>query len=245
MGAFGVGLDLARNIRSKGGVGPAIHATADTAHTTAEAVTDSAFTIPRLIFRVLQFVFGLVVIGMYGNRVDNDRKAGKAQSAAWVYAVFVAGLSCVGSVILLGMFFANTGLKFFKQPGGKPLLPSPKALFPFDFLLFILWIAVFGTFAAIFRTRTDKEYQGTSVRVMKIAVWVDLANCIFWLITGIYGCAMTFACGKARSKTNKGIDSGLQKGQKFTNGLAEDVHMKLQTMPPVYQKDPKSADNMV
>lgn len=145
----------------------------------------------RWAARALQFVFALVVIGLYGNRVDHDRKAGDPQSPAWVYAVVVAGLSCVTCVIYA------IPLPFLKI----------HRLFAWDLLLFILWIAVFGVFAGLFLKNTDDEYQGTSVKVMKNAVWIDLVNCIFWLLTGLWGCFRTFVGRKVDGSINRGLGS--------------------------------------
>jgi hypothetical protein len=155
-------------------------------------------SIARWIARGIQLIFGLIVAGLYGHRVDEDRKAGSPQSAAWVFALFVAGASCVTCFV-----FALPMIKFHR-------------LFAVDLTLFVLWIAVFGTFAAIFLKRHDgDDYEGTSVTAMKMAVWVDLVNCLLWLITGAYGCFRTFVSKKIDNRVDrmeKGINAKLDSG---------------------------------
>ncbi|KAI1082414.1 hypothetical protein F5B20DRAFT_531201 [Whalleya microplaca] len=142
----------------------------------------------RWAARGIQFIFAVVVIGLYGHRVDKDHRAGNPQSPSWVYALVVAGLSCITCVL-------------YAIPNPFSRLQSHR-LFPWDLVLFVLWIALFGTFANIFLKRTDDEFEGTSVKVNKCAVWIDLVNALFWLFTGLYG-AMRTCIGK---KTNAKID---------------------------------------
>ncbi len=127
----------------------------------------------RLVGRGTQFVLALVVCGFYGRRVSSDHRHGDAQSAAWVYALFVAGLS------------AATAAAF-----AVPLWRTHRLL-AWDLALFVLWIAAFGTFAGKFLSLTDEEaaaYDGVvSVGAMKVAVWLDLLNALLWLGTAAYG----------------------------------------------------------
>ncbi|KAI0126036.1 hypothetical protein BJ170DRAFT_458604 [Xylariales sp. AK1849] len=146
--------------------------------------------IARWVARGIQLVFALIVLASYGHRVDEDRKAGNSQSAAWVYAVAVSGMSCITCIVY-----------------AIPFAPVHR-LFAWDLTLFILWIAVFGTFASIFLKRTGDDYEGTSVKAMKVAVWVDLVNCILWLCTGAYGSFRTFLGKKAKGIEGK-IDNKL------------------------------------
>jgi hypothetical protein len=155
-------------------------------------------SIARWVARGIQLIFGLIAAGLYGHRVDEDRKAGNSQSVAWVFALFIAGLSCITCII-----FALPIIKFHR-------------LFAVDFSLFILWIAVFGTFASIFLKRHDGDkYEGTSVTTMKMAVWVDFLNCLLWLTTGAYGCFRTFVGRQIDNqvdKLEKGINTKLDSG---------------------------------
>ncbi|KAI0165221.1 hypothetical protein GGR52DRAFT_100708 [Hypoxylon sp. FL1284] len=161
----------------------------------------------RWAARGIQFILALVVIGLYGNRVDRDRRDGNAQASAWVYALVVAGMTCI------------TCLAYAIPNPFKGM--QPHRLFAWDLILFVLWIALFGTFAAIFLKRHDgDEYEGTSVRLMKCAVWVDLVNALLWFGTGAYGGFRTLLGRKvngkidqysdrAESAVNAKIDSGI------------------------------------
>ncbi|KAI1840948.1 hypothetical protein JX265_004666 [Neoarthrinium moseri] len=161
--------------------------------------------IARWAARGIQLVFALVVVGLYAHRVDEDRRAGRAQSAAWAYATVVAGMSCITCVVY-----------------AIPFAPVHR-LFAWDLTLFILWIAVFGTFANIFLKREEDEYEGTSVRVMKVGVWIDLVNCLLWLATGAYGSFRTFLGRKAKGLENK-LDGTFDAWEsKAKNKVAEKV----------------------
>ncbi|KAI0110788.1 hypothetical protein GGR51DRAFT_557790 [Nemania sp. FL0031] len=142
----------------------------------------------RLIGRGLQLIFALIVVGLYGSRVNSDRSAGNPQASQWVYALFIASLSAITTVL-------------FAIP--QPFVKTAR-LFAWDLVLFVLWIAVFGVFAVLFlRMPHDdqhKWYQGVRVSTMRVAVWIDLVNALFWLLTGGYGCFRTFVSRKVDEK---------------------------------------------
>ncbi|KAI1413428.1 hypothetical protein F5Y13DRAFT_29649 [Hypoxylon sp. FL1857] len=171
----------------------------------------------RWIARGIQFILAIIVCGLYGHRVDEDRKAGNAQSAAWVYALVVAGFSCITCLL-------------YSIPNPFSKMQSHR-LFAWDLILFVMWIAVFGIFAIIFLKRDDDEYEGTSVTLMKCAVWVDLVNAVFWLGTGGYGCFRTFVGRKVNNKIdhyqNK-VESGINaKVDQYAGPAINNFSMKL------------------
>lgn len=149
-------------------------------------------TMARFIARGVQFVFALIVCGLYGSRVASDSRNDRAQDPAWVLALFVAGTSCITCAL-------------FAIP--QPFIKTHR-LFPWDLLLLLLWLIVFGIFASTFLTKPDDldEYEGTSVTIMKGAVWVDLVNCIFWAITGGWGCFRTFLGDKINNQIDNKLD---------------------------------------
>ncbi|KAH8650134.1 hypothetical protein BX600DRAFT_474135 [Xylariales sp. PMI_506] len=157
----------------------------------------------RWAARGVQLVFGLIVLALYGHRVDEDHKSGSAQAAAWVFAVAVSALSCLTCIAFC-----------------IPFLPAHR-LFAWDLFLFVLWIAVFGTFADIFLHNEAKTYEGVSVALMKVAVWVDLVNCVLWLATGAYGSFRTFVGRKVRSVEDK-IDGKLDSATEKIKNKAMD-----------------------
>ncbi|KAJ1324425.1 membrane-associating domain-containing protein [Microdochium nivale] len=149
-------------------------------------------TMARWLARGLQFVFALIVCGLYGHRVAADNLNGQSQDPAWVFALIVAGMSCITCVV-------------YAIP--NPFVKTHR-LFPWDLLLLLLWIVVFGIFASTFLTLAEdvEEYKGASVTVMRGAVWVDLVNCIFWMITGSYGCFRSFLGDKINNKIDNKLD---------------------------------------
>ncbi|KAI2603267.1 uncharacterized protein GGS25DRAFT_86608 [Hypoxylon fragiforme] len=153
----------------------------------------------RWVARGIQFILAIIVCGLYGSRVNRDHKDGNPQSVAWVYALIVAGLSSITCFVYA---IPNPFSKF-----------QSHRLFAWDLTLFVLWIALFGTFAVIFLKRDDDKYEGTSVALMKCAVWVDLVNALFWAGTGAYGCFRTFVGKKVNGKIDQyqtKIEDGLQ-----------------------------------
>ncbi|RYP93842.1 hypothetical protein DL770_000038 [Monosporascus sp. CRB-9-2] len=134
----------------------------------------------RLGGRAVQLVFAIVVCAFYGNRVRRDSSEGNGQHAAWVFALFVGGVSCATAVVYALCNFAA----FFTVP------LRTHAVFAWDLLLSIFWLIVFGIFATIFLSLDEAEedaYEGARVGAMKIAVWLDLLNAFLWLLTGVYG----------------------------------------------------------
>ncbi len=55
----------------------------------------------RFLVRFLQFIFAFIVVGLYGFRLDNERKAEQYVSSHWVYAVGVGGLSAITCIIYM------------------------------------------------------------------------------------------------------------------------------------------------
>lgn len=157
--------------------------------------------IPRLIFRSLQFLFAIIAIGFYGNRVDADRKSKDGFSPEWLYAMIVGGASAITAVL----FVAAASLGAIPFIGSKLKMLKVYKAFPWDLALFIAWIVVFGIFAGIFLKRDDDDgsYKGASTGAMKVAVWIDLLNALFWFISGTYGGFKTFLGGKMEQVTDR------------------------------------------
>ncbi|KFH42955.1 hypothetical protein ACRE_063060 [Hapsidospora chrysogenum ATCC 11550] len=179
-------------------------------------------TIPRFVCRGLQFILALVACGFYGNRVDADRKDDDGGfSPEWIFAIIVGGVSAVTAAVFIAVVplgalpFLGSRLKFVKT----------YRAFALDFALFILWIVVFGIFAGIFLPRDgdDERYKGASTGAMKTAVWVDLVNAIFWLITGAYGAVKTFLGRKTNALTDKMGNKILERKQ--SGGSDTDIEM--------------------
>lgn len=134
--------------------------------------------IPRLIVRGLQFLFGIIIVGIYGVRVGNGQKNADQASAIWWFGMIVAVLACISALILALTAPLGAVSNKFKV----------HFLFGWDLGLSLLWIIVFGICMHIFHNRDSSDpYKGSSVSLEKSAAWLDLVNSILWLISGVYG----------------------------------------------------------
>ncbi|TEY50799.1 hypothetical protein BOTCAL_0271g00020 [Botryotinia calthae] len=113
------------------------------------------------LWRFLQFVLALTVIGLYGTDLAKANKQHKYSDGKWVYAVITGTLSALTSLLHL-----------------VPLFNLIPVLFLWDAVIFILWIALFGLFGNMY---IDEKAEGDAgVQRMKNAVWVDLVNALLW-----------------------------------------------------------------
>ncbi|MCJ1445161.1 MAG: hypothetical protein MMC23_005666 [Stictis urceolatum] len=131
------------------------------------------------VIRFLQFVLALTVCGLYGVDLTHARHLGYGADGKWVFAEVVGALAALTSLLFM--------IPFFKT----------YLMFAWDFVIFILWTALFGLFGKLY---IKEHAEGDSaIQRMKNAVWVDLINMLLWLITAIYGLAMFFGARKGRS----------------------------------------------
>ncbi|KAK5111390.1 hypothetical protein LTR85_012164 [Meristemomyces frigidus] len=121
----------------------------------------------RLILRFLQFVLAITVAALYGIDLHHASQAHAYTDGKWVFAEVVAGLAAVTVLVY--------GVPFFKSYWA----------FGWDWVLFILWTALFGLFGSIYIKAHPTPKQGGQIR-MKHAVWVDLVNMLLWLVTASY-----------------------------------------------------------
>ncbi|TKA22764.1 hypothetical protein B0A50_07866 [Salinomyces thailandicus] len=121
----------------------------------------------RLILRFFQFVLAITVAALYGIDLHRADKLDAYTDSKWVYAEVVAALSAVTVLVY-----------------AVPWVKSYWA-WAWDWILFILWIALFATFGRIFIPAHPTPHQGGQIR-MKHAVWVDLVNMLLWLVTAVY-----------------------------------------------------------
>ncbi|KZZ88509.1 hypothetical protein AAL_08067 [Moelleriella libera RCEF 2490] len=114
------------------------------------------------------FALALAVCGLYGQDLDRARKAGSYSDSKWVYAVVVGALSAVTCLV----YFVPVLLRHSGIVGAV-----------WNFLLFILWIALFGVFGKLF---IHENPEGNSaIQRMKNAVWVDLVSALLWLFSSV------------------------------------------------------------
>jgi H+/Cl- antiporter ClcA len=77
-------------------------------------------------------------------------------------------------------------------------------LFAWDFILFILWCAVFGLFGSMYIHA--KAEMDSGIQRMKNAVWIDLICLLLWFITSIIG-----AIGFWKGRNNRTLYTGRAK----------------------------------
>ncbi|KAG5954472.1 hypothetical protein E4U58_007591 [Claviceps cyperi] len=109
------------------------------------------------------FALALAVCGLYGQDLSSNHHNSK-----WVYAVVVGSLSAITCVI----YFIPALLRHSGIIGAG-----------WNFILFILWIALFGVFGSLFIHENPEGNGG--IRRMKNAVWVDLVSALLWLASAI------------------------------------------------------------
>jgi len=131
------------------------------------------------IYRLLQIIFALTVVGLYGVDLHKANRENKYSDGKWVYAVVVGSLS------------APTALAYL-----VPFVHRIPFLFIWDTILFILWITLFGIFGKLFIHENSEGNGG--IKRMKNAVWVDLVNALLWLFSAI---GMAAYWWKARNGT--------------------------------------------
>lgn len=168
--------------------------------------------IPRLVVRGLQFLFGLIIVGIYGVRVGAGQKDADDASPVWYFGMIVAVLACVSALVLA--FTAPFGAisKKFKV----------HHLFGWDLGLCFLWIIVFGIFMQIFHGRSSSDsYKGSSTSVEKSAAWLDLVNVFLWLISGVYGGIKTWVA-RRRDALKDRAQNKLFQGTSTTSSVEED-----------------------
>ncbi|OTB07333.1 hypothetical protein M426DRAFT_249242 [Hypoxylon sp. CI-4A] len=141
-------------------------------------------TVSYLLFSVLhfaQFVLAVAVCGLYGIDLHRAHSEGKYIDGKWVYAEVVGGLAALTAILYLVPFI----LRF-------------AAVTIWSFVLFVLWIALFGLFGSMY---IHEEPEGNSdIQRMKNTVWIDLVNALLWLIGFIASAAYWFTHRERRSR---------------------------------------------
>lgn len=133
----------------------------------------------RITLRVLQIVVALVIAGFYGRDLHTASQRGEGADSRWVYAEVIAAFSIITA--------------------GAYLLPFVKAwkVWPWDAVLFIFWVALFGTFGDIYIAKDCKGNGGCNN--MKTAVWFDLIGMLLWFISALAGAFMWYKERHSRS----------------------------------------------
>lgn len=140
--------------------------------TTADSTTarNPLTTLLEILLRFIQFVFGLAVIGLYGQDLHSSDHPAK-----WVYAVVTGFLA----TMMAGVYL----LLPFVMKGRTPLARRARVqlpLFVWESVLCVLWLTLFGIFGKMY---IGDYSEGAKVTRMRRAVWVDLVNLALWVVT--------------------------------------------------------------
>ncbi|KND87951.1 hypothetical protein TOPH_07358 [Tolypocladium ophioglossoides CBS 100239] len=140
-------------------------------------------TLSYFLFSGLHFVcfaLALTVCGLYGQDLNTANHLAKYADSKWVSAVSPTYTRRPVYAVVVGALSAVTCLVYFVP---FVLRVAGIVAAAWSFILFILWIAVFGIFGALF---IKENPEGNSdIQRMKSAVWVDLANALLWLISSL------------------------------------------------------------
>jgi hypothetical protein len=143
----------------------------------------------KLFFRVLQFVLGLTIAGIYGSDLAAGAKNGAGWNANWGYAAVVGGLTAVTAAVYL-----------------VPKIKS-YAFFAVDLFYVILFSAVIGIFGKAYFNRAIPigntgavTVKGPNRQRMVIAAWIDVITGILWALTGISSTILWFRVRRERMK---------------------------------------------
>ncbi|KAL1958692.1 hypothetical protein VTO42DRAFT_4035 [Malbranchea cinnamomea] len=146
-------------------------------------------TLVEFCIRFLQFVFGIAVIGLYAQDLVRTQKAGDGMDPEWLYATITGTIAAFSSLVYIVLPCIV----------GRPVVLLPFLHLPalvHDSILCILWLTLFGIFAKKYITADEINNDVTR---MKNAVWIDLINLSFWIITAVW-------CGLRWNKSRKGAN---------------------------------------
>jgi len=130
------------------------------------------FSAVRALLRFVQFVLAITIIGLYGANLDEYN-----HDSRWGYGVAVGVLAAITVVVYCIPF-----LKTFWT-------------FVWDFVLFILWAALFG----VFRAQLYQQLKARHLTSMVNAMWIDCVNMVLWFVTFCLGLAGFFMARRGKT----------------------------------------------
>ena len=161
--------------------------------------------------RLLQFVLGLVVIGLYGQHLTltSDKTAAEhgysPLDARWLYAVITGALASLTALVYMVLMFALRKRTPLVRRTGL-LLP----VFVWEGVVWVLWLVCFGIFGRLFLAKQHGGGEGRSEWEEKMwrAVWVDLASWVVWGVSLVWCGVRWWKRGGLGSRSGDGDGSG-------------------------------------
>lgn len=163
--------------------------------------------------RLLQFVLGLVVIGLYGEHLTltSDKTAEHGYSpldARWLYAVITGALASLTALVYMVLMFALR-----KR---TPLVRRTRLLLPvfvWEGVVWVLWLVCFGIFGKLFLAKHHEHGGGGDwEEKMWRAVWVVLASWVVWGVSLGWCGVRWWKRGGLGSGSGDGAGADVEKG---------------------------------
>ncbi|KNG88311.1 hypothetical protein ANOM_002511 [Aspergillus nomiae NRRL 13137] len=148
--------------------------------------------ISRAALRTLQFVFAIVIAGLYGVDLAHTTAINARAPSQWVYAEFVAAVTALTCIVHCFVTVTHVAWSVW------------------DFMLFVLWLAQVGTFGSIYISNNvldEYKKETSSIPRMRAAVWISLASMLLWFATTVLGIAWCCRTRKVTRRTDQ-VDAG-------------------------------------
>ncbi|KAB8271959.1 hypothetical protein BDV30DRAFT_239928 [Aspergillus minisclerotigenes] len=192
--------------------------------------------ISRAVLRTLQFVFAIVIAGLYGVDLAHATEVNARAPSQWVYAEFVAAVTALTCIV--HCFVTVTHV----------------AWSAWDFVLFVLWLAQVGTFGSIYISNNvldEYEKATSSIPRMRAAVWISLVSMVLWFATTVLGIAWCCRTRKVTRRTDQvevGKEQILERDSDVESGSICDEKASMAAIPTVMVDEKsvkKSKDSMM
>ena len=160
--------------------------------------------------RLLQFVLGLVVIGLYGQHLtttDASEHGYKPMDARWLYAVITGAIAALTALVYMALMFALRSR--------TPLVRRTRLLLPvlvWEGVVWVLWLVCFGIFGRLFLAKHHGHDAGEWEEKMFRAVWVDLASWVVWGVSLVWCGVRWWKRGGFGASSGGGDGADVEKG---------------------------------
>lgn len=181
------------------------------------------------IARALQWIFAIVIAGLYSVDLAHFTKIHAHAHAEWIYAEFVAAVSAITCIAFCSVTSNHVAWSLL------------------DAVIFVLWLAQVGVFGSIYIPSVQPEYMGVTLSVgrMRAAVWISLINMVLWLLTALLRIVWCVNARKAsRQKKSPKEYKALFLGKRRDAPTPSDQeygYVDIEQEPPKYH-DPKMSE---